>query len=435
MDRQARISPRCRNHRQKPDAKSTEWPSVGNIPITPPGSCVITGREASTPSPRAPLTSLRRKNTHFSDAGASTYEEKANAHEADASGAELSDVVEKVTVRENEKQEGVKSGSEAPGESVVSAGVDPEVDPESAGLTISEEHPPKDQLFRAGEICSGEPVDSLDLWRNGASVSEGQPSQNVNGRSDWPGGGEKEGTKSSKLEVSEGVMGFGKPVVECEEEKEKAMDYLRTLSSPWNPSLATGKFTAEEMKSRERSDTGMFVDEPSKGSKAEEDTLNTRARAEAATEDDVRHFWKESHNVADLNFNPEVSVGCQRDRASGSARATEERPEDMRRCFVAKTFSPSDLGLGDDKQKESRNAEKHRGQRPNTILRGRNKLGIASLGCGDLHKASIDQDFGFDETQAMLGGVFPERLFSLTGMFHPEAPLKVVDHNVYLHSV
>lgn len=421
MERRGKRSPRCRSHHPMPDAKSTEWPSVGNIPNPPPESCVITGREASTTSPRAPLTSLRRKNTHFPGTGASTHEEEANAHGADASGAELSDVVGKATVREKETQEGVKSGTEAPGDSVVLVGEDPEVDPESAGPTISEEHPPR---FRADERCSGEPVDFLDLCRNGASVSEGQPSHSVNERINWLGGDEKESTKRSKIEASEGVvMDLGRPIVECGEKE--AMDYFRAPSLPWNPSLATGKFAAGEMKGRERSDTGVFVDESSKDSKAEDVALNTKMLAEAATEDDVKHFWKAPHNVADLNSNPEMRVGCQRDRAPRSARASAECPEDMRKCFVEKTFSPSDLGLGDGKKKLSRNAEKHEGQRPNTIPRGRNKHGIASLGCGDLHKASIDHDFGFDESQAVLGGVFPERLFSLIGMFHPEAPMKV----------
>lgn len=432
MARQGRRSPRRRNRRQRPDAKSTEWSSVGNIPVTPPGSCVITGREAA--SSRFPLI---RRNKHFSDAGASTHEEETNAHGAAASGADLSGIMGKTTA--GEEKEGVKSGTEAPDDSVVSAGAGPEVDPGLVGPMSSEEadekHPPR---FRAGERSPGEgveSVDSLDLWPNGASASEGQPSHSVNEKSDWPGGCEKQDTRRSKLEASEEIMGFGRPqrpVVQCREEE--AVD----LRTPWNPSsllsrLATEKFTAEEMKSKERSDAEMFVDEPPKDSKAEEVALNARVLGEAATEDDVKHLWKEPHDVANLNFNPEVRVGCPYDGAPGSARAAAERPEDMRRCFVAKTFSPSDLGLGDNKKEASGDTRQHGRHRPSTILRGLNKLGIASLGSADLRKASIDQDFGFDETQVVLGDISPERLFSLTGMFHPEAPMKVVDQ--YLSNV
>lgn len=42
-------------------------------------------------------------------------------------------------------------------------------------------------------------------------------------------------------------------------------------------------------------------------------------------------------------------------------------------------------------------------------------------------KGSVEDGFGFEDTQVVLGGVVPDRLFSIARMFHPEATLKVSD--------
>ncbi|CBN79924.1 conserved unknown protein [Ectocarpus siliculosus] len=96
-------------------------------------------------------------------------------------------------------------------------------------------------------------------------------------------------------------------------------------------------------------------------------------------------------------------------------------PEHMRRCFVAKTFSPSDLGLGVSADGASTpeavtKASLMKAQRRRRTI---NK-GITEI---DGRKQSVDEVLGLSD--ALLGSVPPERLFSITGMFHPEAPIKV----------
>lgn len=103
-------------------------------------------------------------------------------------------------------------------------------------------------------------------------------------------------------------------------------------------------------------------------------------------------------------------------------------PEQMRRCFVAKTFSPSDLGLG-----ELRGSDNGGGGAVSeevtkeSLMRARRRRrtfqkGITGI---DGRRHTVDEVLGLDDPQAVLGSVPPERLFSITGMFHPEAPVKV----------
>lgn len=105
-------------------------------------------------------------------------------------------------------------------------------------------------------------------------------------------------------------------------------------------------------------------------------------------------------------------------------------PEQMRRCFVAKTFSPSDLGLGEMRQ-AGENGGGGAVQQPVTkesLMKARKRRRTIHKGNipgieGRRH--TVDEVLGLDDPQAVLGSVPPERLFSITGMFHPEAPVKV----------
>lgn len=108
-------------------------------------------------------------------------------------------------------------------------------------------------------------------------------------------------------------------------------------------------------------------------------------------------------------------------------------PEKMRGCFVAKTFSPSDLGLGEARKGGAVAATQDKA----SLMRSRRRRGTVILGAGtfsfgakkggayDGRRGTAEEVFGIDESQAVLGGVPPERLFALTGMFHPEASGKV----------
>ncbi|CAM9898271.1 unnamed protein product [Ectocarpus sp. 8 AP-2014] len=106
---------------------------------------------------------------------------------------------------------------------------------------------------------------------------------------------------------------------------------------------------------------------------------------------------------------------------AGDGNDMSANPEHMRRCFVAKTFSPSDLGLGVSADGASTpeavtKASLMKAQRRRRTI---NK-GITEI---DGRKQSVDEVLGLSD--ALLGSVPPERLFSITGMFHPEAPIKV----------
>lgn len=112
---------------------------------------------------------------------------------------------------------------------------------------------------------------------------------------------------------------------------------------------------------------------------------------------------------------------------SGETNNDDGDPEKMRRCFVAKTFSPSDLGLGmlhgggdggDGTVREVMTKA--------TLMKKRRRKRTISKGTGiNGRRGTVDEVLGLDDQQAVLGSVPPERLFSITGMFHPEAPVKV----------
>lgn len=101
-------------------------------------------------------------------------------------------------------------------------------------------------------------------------------------------------------------------------------------------------------------------------------------------------------------------------------------PEKMRACFVAKTFSPSDLGLGllpggggiggDGVAREVITKA--------SLMKNRRRRRTINPGTTSIsgHRGSVDEVLGLDDEP---GSVPPERLFSVTGMFHPEAPIKV----------
>ena len=120
-------------------------------------------------------------------------------------------------------------------------------------------------------------------------------------------------------------------------------------------------------------------------------------------------------------------------------------PEQMRRCFVAKTFSPSDLGLGEmrhppgDKGGGSAVQEALTKESLMKARKRRRTIHKGNIPGIEGRRHTVDEVLGLDDPQAVLGSVPPERLFSITGMFHPEAPVKVllsrivsaVDHIVF----
>ena len=113
------------------------------------------------------------------------------------------------------------------------------------------------------------------------------------------------------------------------------------------------------------------------------------------------------------------------DRGRGFDSADD--PERMRGCFVAKTFSPSDLGMGE--LRRGSNTAAVGGNSP--LMYGKLQKGSSIKGPGVFvvgdggRKGSVEEGYGFEETQMALGGVIPDRLFAMSGMLHPEATLKV----------
>eukprot|EP00903_Cladosiphon_okamuranus_P018054 g16615.t1 len=104
-------------------------------------------------------------------------------------------------------------------------------------------------------------------------------------------------------------------------------------------------------------------------------------------------------------------------------------PEQMRRCFVAKTFSPSDLGFGamrHDGDDEAGNAVQE-ALTKESLMRARRRRRTIQKGITGIEgrRHTVDEVLGLDDPQAVLGSLPPERLFSITGMFHPEATVKV----------
>lgn len=119
------------------------------------------------------------------------------------------------------------------------------------------------------------------------------------------------------------------------------------------------------------------------------------------------------------------SIGSSDDDNDGANEGSDSAmdPEKMRRCFVAKTFSPSDLGLGalnrgNGAPEEVTTAYLMRARRRRRTI----DKGIAGI---EGRRHTVDEVLGLDDQQAVLGSVPPERLFSITGMLHPDAPVKV----------
>lgn len=106
-------------------------------------------------------------------------------------------------------------------------------------------------------------------------------------------------------------------------------------------------------------------------------------------------------------------------------------PEQMRRCFVAKTFSPSDLGLGEMRSAGDNGngggGAVQEAMTKESLMKARRRRRTIHKGITGIEgrRHTVDEVLGLDDPQAVLGSVPPERLFSITGMFHPEAPVKV----------
>lgn len=128
---------------------------------------------------------------------------------------------------------------------------------------------------------------------------------------------------------------------------------------------------------------------------------------------------------------------------SGDHLDGTECPENVRGCFIAKTFSPSDLGLGGYKRANyTGGSDKPSGlisrrQTAATVRGGGRGRGstdrgddtyrntVAGEGSAFDRKVGMEEMFGFDETEAAWGGIAPERLFSVTGFLHPDSTTKV----------
>lgn len=114
--------------------------------------------------------------------------------------------------------------------------------------------------------------------------------------------------------------------------------------------------------------------------------------------------------------------------SSDSGDADEDLGQ-VRRCFVAKTFSPSDLGLGELRRggdNEGGDAVPEEMTKA-SLMKDRRRRRTIHKGIPGIEgrRHTVDEVLGLDDPQAVLGSVPPERLFSMTGMFHPEAPVKV----------
>lgn len=133
-----------------------------------------------------------------------------------------------------------------------------------------------------------------------------------------------------------------------------------------------------------------------------------------------------------LHTSPSEMMGQAGDGDDNNGDADESGsvdPEQMRRCFVAKTFSPSDLGLG-EMRRDGYNGGGGAVQEALTkesLMRARRRRRTIQKGITGIEgrRHTVDEVLGLDDPQAVLGSVPPERLFSITGMFHPEAPVKV----------
>lgn len=110
----------------------------------------------------------------------------------------------------------------------------------------------------------------------------------------------------------------------------------------------------------------------------------------------------------------------------GKVSSEDGDPEKMRACFVAKTFSPSDLGLGlVPGAGDGGDGVAHEAITKASLMKnGRRRRTINNNGTVGIngHRGSVDEVLGLEDEP---GSVPPERLFAVTGMFHPEAPVKV----------
>lgn len=174
-----------------------------------------------------------------------------------------------------------------------------------------------------------------------------------------------------------------------------------TAVAPETPAGAAGAAAAAAMPS----DSGAFRPPP---------IVTADARAGAGTNGrDVDPSITGNDVIADLRNGQEMA----------------DDPERIRGCFVAKTFSPSDLGMGELRRGSNTEAV-DRGNLTtyHRLQHGTSIKGTIAFGAGNNgRKGSVEDGFGFDDTHVVLGGVVPDYLFSIAGMFHPEATLKVSD--------
>lgn len=120
-----------------------------------------------------------------------------------------------------------------------------------------------------------------------------------------------------------------------------------------------------------------------------------------------------------------TSSGIGDDNIGDADESGSLDPEQIRRCFVAKTFSPSDLGLGE--MRRDGGGAVAEVVTKESLMRARRRRRTIHKGITGIEgrRHTVDEVLGLDDPQAVLGSVPPERLFSITGMFHPEAPVKV----------
>ena len=176
-----------------------------------------------------------------------------------------------------------------------------------------------------------------------------------------------------------------------------------TAATPGTAAGAAG--AAGAAAAAEPSDSGVFRPPP---------IVIADPRAGAGTEGrDVDPSITGNDVIADLRNGQEVA----------------DDPERIRGCFVAKTFSPSDLGLGELRRGSNTEAvDRGNLMTYRRLQHGASIKGTIAFGAGNNgRKGSVEDGFGFDDTHVVLGGVVPDHLFSITGMFHPEASLKVSD--------
>ena len=293
------------------------------------------------------------------------------------------------------------------------------------------------------------PTDLLSPWCSDATPSEDLSSHSVTEMSNRVGDGNEE-TRRLRLEASEIEAASGmcskRPRRVCSDRAARTTDSRTLHSPPRSPPPALDNLIAEETEEKRLSEEEKSFADPQVGISDVEaaDAIADLATkgVSVATDSELKHrpmmrypppiITRWASNVDDATTTL-TTVGTRAGRIVEDERSEGARlahpPDNKRRCSVAKTFSPSDLGLVELRRvisvDDSMPAETTRGWRWGTIEKGLSRLGIGPLGGGDGRKTSIDEVFGFDDTQTVLGDVPPGRLLSLTGMFHPDAPVKV----------